>query len=102
MHRVRLMAVERSQPLKIPMQEALGKGALRASARLNDYLRAYFPFPGIAQVARLVRAARTKGKATTETVYLITALTPAPGRSRSPARAHPRPPARRPATGCAT
>jgi Acetyltransferase (GNAT) domain len=33
LHRVRLMAVERSQPLKIPMQEALGKGALRASAR---------------------------------------------------------------------
>ena len=49
---------------------------LSASARLNDYLRAYFPFPGIAQIARLVRAVRTTGKTTTETVYLITALTP--------------------------
>jgi len=49
---------------------------LSASARLNGYLRAYCPFPRIAQVARLVRTVRTAKKTSTETVYLITALTP--------------------------
>jgi predicted transposase YbfD/YdcC len=56
---------------------------LCASTRLNDYLRAYFPFPGIAQIARLIRTVRTKEKTTTEIVYLITALTP---RQADPAR----------------
>jgi predicted transposase YbfD/YdcC len=49
---------------------------LSASARLTDYLRTYFPFPRIAQIARLIRTVRTKEKTSTETVYLITALTP--------------------------
>jgi len=45
---------------------------LRASTRLNAYLRAYFPFPGIAPIAQLTR-----------TAYLITSLTP---RQADPAR----------------
>jgi predicted transposase YbfD/YdcC len=49
---------------------------LSASTRLNAYLQTYFPFPQTAQVARLIRTVDTKGKPTTETVYLITALTP--------------------------
>ena len=46
------------------------------STRLNAYLRTYFPFPRIAQIARLVRTVRTAAKTTTETVYLITSLSP--------------------------
>lgn len=49
---------------------------LSASTRLNAYLRTYFPFPRIAQIARLIRTVRTKEKTRTETVYLITALAP--------------------------
>jgi len=49
---------------------------LCASTRLNGYLRTYFPFPRIAQIARLVRTVRTTEKTTTETVYLITSLSP--------------------------
>ena len=49
---------------------------LCASTHLNDYLRVYFAFPRIAQIARLIRTVRTKERTTTETVYLITALTP--------------------------
>ncbi len=49
---------------------------LCASTRLNDYLRTYVPFPRIAQIARLVRTVRTPEKMTTETVYLITSLSP--------------------------
>jgi predicted transposase YbfD/YdcC len=60
---------------------------LRASTRLNAYLRAYFPFPGIAQIAQLTRTVRTgvRTGATTrsETVYLITSLPP---RHADPAR----------------
>jgi predicted transposase YbfD/YdcC len=49
---------------------------LRASTRLNAYLRAYFPFPGIAQVAQLIRIVRTRTATRSETVYLITSLAP--------------------------
>ena len=49
---------------------------LSASTRLNAYVQAYFPFPQIAQVARLIRSVDTTGQTTTETVYLLTALTP--------------------------
>jgi len=56
---------------------------LRASTRLNAYLQTYVPFPCIAQVARLIRTVRTAKKTTTETVYLITSLTP---RQADPAR----------------
>jgi len=59
---------------------------LRASTRLNAYLQTSVPFPCIAQVARLlrtVRTVRTAKKTTTETVYLITSLTP---RQADPAR----------------
>jgi len=49
---------------------------LCASTRLNGYLRTYFPFPRIAQIARLVRTVRTTEKTTTDTVYLITSLSP--------------------------
>jgi predicted transposase YbfD/YdcC len=49
---------------------------LRASTRLNAYLRAYFPFPGIAQIAQLIRTVRTRGGTRSETVYLITSLAP--------------------------
>lgn len=56
---------------------------LAASARLNTYLRTYFAFPGLAQVAQLIRTVRTAAKTTTEIVYLITALTP---RQADPAR----------------
>ena len=45
---------------------------LSASTRLNGYLRTYFPFPRLAQIARLIRTVRTAEKTTTETVYLIT------------------------------
>ncbi len=48
---------------------------LCASTRLNGYLRAYFLFPRIAQIARLIRTVRTAEKMT-ETVYLITSLSP--------------------------
>jgi predicted transposase YbfD/YdcC len=56
---------------------------LAASTRLNAYLRAYFPFPRIAQIARLIRTVRTAAKTTTEIVYLITSLPP---RQADPAR----------------
>lgn len=56
---------------------------LCASARLSAYLRAYFPFPRLAQIARLIRTVRTKGTTTTDTSYLITALPP---RRADPAR----------------
>jgi len=49
---------------------------LHVTTRLSAYLAAYFPFPRIAQVARLVRTVREKGQTRTETVYLITSLTP--------------------------
>ncbi len=61
---------------------------LCASTRLNGYLRTYFPFPRIAQIARLIRTVRTAEKMTTETVYLITSLSPRHAESRPPARAH--------------
>jgi len=56
---------------------------LSASTRLNAYLRAYFPFPCIAQIARLIRTVRTAQKTSTDTVYRSTALTP---RRADPAR----------------
>jgi len=56
---------------------------LQASTRLNAYLRAYFPFPGIAQIAQLTRTVRTRGTTRSETVYLLTSLTP---RHADPAR----------------
>jgi predicted transposase YbfD/YdcC len=56
---------------------------LLASTRLNAYLRAYFPFPGIAQIAQLTRTVRTGATTRSETVYLITSLTP---RQADPAR----------------
>jgi len=62
---------------------------LHLTARLSAYLAACFPFPGIAQVARLVRTVREKGRVRTETVYLITSLTPR--RCRPLARPDPRP-----------
>jgi predicted transposase YbfD/YdcC len=49
---------------------------LHATTRLCAYLAQYFPFPRIAQVARLVRTVREKGRTSLETVYLITSLTP--------------------------
>lgn len=49
---------------------------LHATARLCVYLAQYFPFPHIGQVACLVRTVREKGQTRTETVYLITSLTP--------------------------
>ena len=49
---------------------------LHATTRLCAYLAQYFPFPRIAQVARLVRTVREKGRTSVETVYLITSLTP--------------------------
>ena len=56
---------------------------LLASTRLNAYLRAYFPFPGIAQIAQLTRTVRTGATTRREIVYLITSLTP---RQADPAR----------------
>jgi predicted transposase YbfD/YdcC len=49
---------------------------LAASTRLNAYLRAYFPFPGIAQIIRLIRTVQEHGTTRTEIVYLITSLSP--------------------------
>ena len=49
---------------------------LHATTRLCAYLAQYFPFPRIAQVARLVRTVREKGRTSVETVYLITSLSP--------------------------
>ncbi len=49
---------------------------VHATARLCPYLTQHFPFPRIGQVARLVRTVREKGQTRTETVYLITSLTP--------------------------
>jgi len=56
---------------------------LAASTRLNGYLHTYVPFPRIAQIARLIRPVRTRETTTTETVYLITSLSP---RQADPAR----------------
>ena len=56
---------------------------LLASTRLNAYLRAYFPFPGIAQSAQLTRTVRAGATTRSETVYLITSLSP---RQADPAR----------------
>ncbi|MDQ2829923.1 MAG: ISAs1 family transposase [Chloroflexota bacterium] len=56
---------------------------LHVTSCLSAYLARYFPFPRIAQVARLVRTVREKGQTRTETVYLITSLTP---RRADPAR----------------
>ncbi len=56
---------------------------LSASTRLTAYLHAYFPFPRIVQIARLIRTVRTTEKTTTDTTYLITALSP---RRADPAR----------------
>ena len=56
---------------------------LRASTRLNACLRAYFPFPGIAQIAQLMRTVRTRTATRHETIYLITSLAP---RQAAPAR----------------
>jgi predicted transposase YbfD/YdcC len=56
---------------------------VQASTRLNAYLRAYFPFPGIAQIAQLTRTVRTGATTRSETVYLITSLPP---RQADPAR----------------
>jgi predicted transposase YbfD/YdcC len=49
---------------------------LRVSTRLNAYLRTYFPFPGIAQIAQLIRTVRSRTETRQETVYLITSLAP--------------------------
>ena len=49
---------------------------LAASTRLNAYLRAYFPFPGIAQIIRLIRTVQEHGTTRTEIVYLLTSLSP--------------------------
>ncbi len=49
---------------------------LAVSTRLNAYLRTYFPFPGIAQIIRLIRTAQEHGATRTEVVYLITSLSP--------------------------
>lgn len=49
---------------------------LRASTRLTAYLRTYVTFPGIAQVAQLIRTVRTRTDTRRETVYLITSLAP--------------------------
>ena len=46
------------------------------STRLNAYLRAYFPFPGIAQIIRLIRTVQEHGTTRTEVVYLLTSLSP--------------------------
>jgi predicted transposase YbfD/YdcC len=56
---------------------------VQASTRLHAYLHAYFPFPGIAQIAQLTRTVRTAATTRSETVYLITSLTP---RQADPAR----------------
>jgi predicted transposase YbfD/YdcC len=56
---------------------------LLASTRLNAYLRAYFPFPGIAQIAQLTRTVRTGVTTRSATVDLITSLPP---RHADPAR----------------
>jgi predicted transposase YbfD/YdcC len=56
---------------------------LLASTRLNAYLRASFPFPGIAQIAQLTRTVRAGATTRSETVYLITSLSP---RQADPAR----------------
>src|SRR5438105_1906733 len=49
---------------------------LAASTRLNAYLRAYFPFPGSAQIIRLSRTVQEHGTTRTEIVYLLTSLSP--------------------------
>ena len=49
---------------------------LHVTTRLSAYLAPYVPFPRIAQVARLVRTVRERGRTRVETVYLITSLTP--------------------------
>jgi len=56
---------------------------LLASTRLNAYLRAYCPFPGSAQSAQLTRTVRAGATTRSETVYLITSLSP---RQADPAR----------------
>src|SRR5256714_1668468 len=56
---------------------------VQASTRLNAYLRAYFPLPGIAQIAQLTRTVRTGATTRSETVYLIPSLPP---RQADPAR----------------
>jgi len=68
-----------------------GTRTLSASTRLTGYLRTYFPFPRIAQIARLIRTVRTAKKTRTETVYLITSLSPRhadPARLRTLIRGH--------------
>ncbi len=54
-----------------------------APARLCASLTPYVPFPRIGQAARLVRPIRETGQTRTETVYLLTSLTP---RRATPAR----------------
>jgi predicted transposase YbfD/YdcC len=49
---------------------------LHATSRLNAYLSTYFPFPALGQVARLIRTVRERHKTRSETVYLVTSLTP--------------------------
>ena len=49
---------------------------LHVTTRLSAYLARYCAFPCLRQVARLIRTVREKGHTRTETVYLITNLTP--------------------------
>jgi predicted transposase YbfD/YdcC len=56
---------------------------VQASTRLNAYRRASFAFPGSAQIAHLTRSVRPGATTRSETVYLITSLTP---RQAEPAR----------------
>jgi len=64
---------------------------LHVTTRLSAYLARYVAFPRLRQVARLIRTVREKGHTRTETVDLITSLTPrraAPSRLRALIRAH--------------
>jgi len=64
---------------------------LHVTTRLSAYLARYFAFPRLRQVARLIRTVREKGHTRTETVYLITSLTPRradPSRLRALIRGH--------------
>jgi predicted transposase YbfD/YdcC len=49
---------------------------LHVTTRLNAYLRRYFGFPRLGQVAQLTRTVRDRTGTHTEVVYLITSLTP--------------------------
>jgi hypothetical protein len=49
---------------------------LHASTRLTTYLRRYFGFPRLGQVAQITRTVRDRTGTHTEGGYLITSLTP--------------------------